>query len=197
MLFSAMGLMGPIVAVFLTKQVTSGSLAVIGYGSMIYFITTSLFKIPVAKIIDKNLAEYDDFYVTVAGYFLMSLVPFLFIFISKPIHLYLVQALNGFGTAIAYPGWMALFTRHLRKGNEGVSWGFYSTSASIGAGIAAAIGGVVAEKFGFHLLFFIVGVMSMLATLCLLFNRKEIITKGHLPKVERLKGELSIKSKKK
>lgn len=195
LLFSAYGLMGPILAVYLTEQVTGGSLEIVGYGSMVYFIATSLFKIPVAKLIDKNMAEYDDFYVTVAGYFLMSIIPFLFIFISKPIHLYLVQALSGFGTAIAYPGWMALFTRHLRKGEEGTTWGFYATSANFGAGIAAAVGGIVAAKFGFHLLFFIVGSISMLATICLLFNRREIITKGHVPKVARIGGKINKKDK--
>lgn len=193
LLFSSLGLIGPILAVYLTKQIEGGNLEVIGFGSMVYFLVSSIFKMPVAKIIDKNLAEYDDFYVTFAGYILMSLVPFLLILISKPIHLYLVQALNGFGTAIAYPGWMALFSRHLNKGHEGTGWGFFATSTNIGSAIAAALGGILAQRFGFYNLLIIAGILSFLGSFCMLLNKKNIIISGYVAKVERVGAKLDKK----
>lgn len=177
---AAFGLISPILAVYLTGQISNGSLEVIGFSSMIFFLMTALFKMPIAKIIDKNSAEYDDYYVTLAGYFLLSFIPFMYIFVSEPIHLYVLEGIHGFATAMAYPGWMALFTRHVDKGKEGFSWSFYATSANIGAAIGAAIGGVVAERIGFHFLFIAVGIFSMIGTMCLLLNRKNIITKGHV-----------------
>ncbi len=180
------GLIAPILAVYFTKQIEGGTLEVVGFSSMIFFIMTALFRIPIAKMIDKNRAEYDDFYVTFAGYILLSIIPFLYIFISKPIHLYLTEALHGLANSMAYPGWMALFTRHIDKGKEGFSWGFYSTAANIAAAAGAAIGGVAAERLGFQLLFVFVGCFALMGTACFLLNRRAIITKGHLPEVPRI-----------
>jgi len=191
---AAFGLISPILAVYLTDQIANGSLEVIGFGSMIFFLMTALFKMPIAKIIDRNSAEYDDYYVTLAGYFLMSFVPFLYIFVSEPIHLYVVEGIHGLATAMAFPGWMALFTRHVDKGKEGFSWSFYATMANIGAAIGAAAGGVVAQRVGFHFLFIMVGIFSMIGTMCLLLNRKSIITSGHV-RVPVRKGVLKKTSK--
>lgn len=183
---AAFGLIGPILAVYFIKQIEGGTLEVVGFASMIFFITNALLKIPIAKAIDKNRAEYDDFYVTFTGYILISLIPFLYIFITKPMHLYFLEGLHGLGTALAYPGWMALFTRHLDKGKEGFSWSFYSTSANIAAGLAAAVGGVIAQRIGFHILLVLVGCLSIVGTMFLLLNRKSIITKGPVPEVPRI-----------
>lgn len=177
---AAFGLISPILAIYLTEQIPGGSLEVIGFSSMIFFLMAALFKMPIAKIIDKNSAEYDDYYVTLAGYFLMSFIPFCYIFVSAPMHLYILEGIHGLSVAMAYPGWMALFTRHVDKGKEGFSWSFYATSANVGAAIGAAAGGIVAHRVGFHFLFIMVGVFSMIGTMCLLLNRKSIITKGHL-----------------
>ncbi len=182
----AFGLIGPILAVYLIKQIEGGTLEVVGFGSMIYFIVNALLKIPISKIIDKNKAEWDDFYVTLSGYFLISLIPFLYIFIGKPIHLYILQAIYGAGVAMSYPGWMALFTRHIDKGKEGFSWSFYSTSANMAAGAAAAIGGIIAQRIGFYYLFILVGCFSIIGTCCLILNRQSIITRGHVVSVPRI-----------
>lgn len=193
---AAFGLVSPILAVYLTEQISNGSLEVIGFSSMIFFLTTALFRMPIAKVIDKNSAEYDDYYATLAGYFLISFIPFLYIFVSEPIHLYVVEGVHGLAVAMAYPGWMALFTRHIDKGKEGFSWSFYATSANIGAAIGAAVGGVVAQRVGFHFLFIMVGILSMIGTVCLLLNRKSIITKGHVrvpPRKEIIKKTQKIR----
>lgn len=179
------GLIAPILAVYFTKQIEGGTLEVVGFSSMIFFIMTALFRIPIAKAIDKNLAEYDDFYVTFIGYVLLAIIPFLYIFVQKPIHLYLTEGLHGLANSMAYPGWMALFTRHIDKGKEGFSWGFYSTVANIAAAAGAAIGGMAAERMGFRFLFIFVGCFALLGAFCFLLNRRAIITKGHVIEVVR------------
>lgn len=180
------GLIAPILAVYFIEQIEGGTLEVVGFGSMIFFIMTALWRIPIAKMIDKNLAEYDDFYVTFAGYLLLAVVPFLYIFVGKPIHLYLVQGLYGLANSMAYPGWMALFTRHIDKGKEGFSWSFYSTAANIAAAAGAALGGIVAQRMGFHFLFIFVGCFALVGAFCFLLNRSAIITKGHVSSVPRI-----------
>jgi MFS family permease len=187
------GLIAPILAVYFTRQIRGGTLEVVGFSSMIFFIMTALFRIPIAKAIDKNRAEYDDFYVTFAGYLLLAVIPFIYIFISKPIHLYLTEALHGLANSMAYPGWMALFTRHIDKGKEGFGWSFYSTVANVGAAAGAAFGGMAAQRMGFHFLFVAVGCFALVGAFCFLLNRRAIITKGHVPEVLRKEKVVSDK----
>ena len=77
---------------------------------------------PIARYIDKHKGEKDDFFLMVFGSLLVSIVPFLYLFIKTPIHLYLVQVVLGIGGSFANPGWYAIFTRHIDKEKEGTEW---------------------------------------------------------------------------
>ncbi|MEK7211423.1 MAG: MFS transporter [Patescibacteria group bacterium] len=189
LVLSAFGFIGPIMAVFITAELTDGSLKVAGIASMIFLVTKSLLQIPIAKYIDKNRGEWDDFYTMIAGYFIITAIPFLYLFISDARQLYLAQFIYGIGGALAYPGWVSIFARHIDKGKTGFEWSLYSTTVSIGMGLAAFAGGYLADKFGFYVVFILVGIFSFLGTLGLLFIRKEILLSHHLPKVARIEKQ--------
>jgi MFS family permease len=122
----------------------------------------------------------------IIGYFLFTLVPFLYIYVATPGQLYLVQVLYGIATALAYPGWISMFTRHVDKDKTGFEWSLYSTAIGIGSGLAAYGGGYLADTFGFYTVFIVVGVVSFIGSACLLLLRKEILMSHHLKKVARL-----------
>ncbi len=134
---------------------------VIGFAAAITQIFKAGLQIPVARYLDKNHGEYDDFYSMVAGSFLISLVPFLYLFASLPRHLYIIQAFYGLGLALAVPPWYAIFSRHLDKTHENIEWSFESISIGIAAATAAALGGVLANKFGFHFVFLLGGMLAI------------------------------------
>ncbi len=96
----------PVFAVFVTKQVSDGSLAVVGFAAAIFQIFKSSLQIPIAKYLDKNHGEYDDFYSMVLGTSLIALVPFLYLFATKASHVYMIQALYGIGASFAIPTWI-------------------------------------------------------------------------------------------
>ena len=52
--FSALGLVAPVFAVFLTDRLKDGSLEVAGFATAIYWIAKSIFEIPIAKFLDKR-----------------------------------------------------------------------------------------------------------------------------------------------
>ena len=189
---SAFAFVGPIMAVFVTFQITNGSLKVAGTAVMIVWLVKSVLQVPLAKYIDKNRGEWDDFYTMIIGYFLFTLVPFLYIYVATPGQLYLVQVLYGVATALAYPGWISMFTRHVDKDKTGFEWSLYSTSIGIGSGLAAYAGGYLADTFGFYTVFVIVGVVSFVGSTCLLLLRKEIIMSHHIKKVARLEPKGKI-----
>jgi len=162
MFFSAFGLIGPIFAIFITNQIVGATVATAGFAATINLLARALLQMPVARYIDRRKGEKDDFIFMVAGSTLISIVPFAYFFVSTPLHLYLAQVVLGIGGALANPGWYAIFTRHIDKNKEGTEWTLENTGVALAAAGTAAIGGVLAQHFGFHNLFLIVGIVSLL-----------------------------------
>ena len=165
-----LGLFGPIFAIFITKQIAGGSIEVVGFAAGITQLFKVILQIPIAKYLDKNHGEYDDFYSMILGGALISLSPFLYIFATETYHIYLIQALYGIGLAFLVPPWYAIFSRHLDKLHENIEWSFESVAIGIAAAASAAIGGIMANRFGFQTVFIIAGVLSFIS----IFNQLKI-----------------------
>ncbi|OHB22911.1 MAG: hypothetical protein A3F96_02280 [Parcubacteria group bacterium RIFCSPLOWO2_12_FULL_40_10] len=168
LLISGFAVFGPIFAIFITEKIEGGTLAIIGFTSAIFQIVKSSVQIPIANYLDKNHGEKDDFYSLITGSFLVALVPFLYFFAQKPIHLYIINGIYGLGAAFAIPPWNAIFTRHIDKMHESTEWAVESVSIGIGAASAAALGGIIAEKFGFEAVFIIAGLVAMAGAVTLI-----------------------------
>ena len=162
MFFSAYGLIGPIFAVFVTNQVAGATIVTAGFAATINLLVRALLQMPVARYVDRHKGEKDDFKFMVAGSTLISIVPFAYLFVTTPWHLYLAQVVLGIGGALANPGWFAIFTRHIDKGKEGTEWTLENVGVGLAAAGTAAIGGILAQYFGFNNLFLIVGIVSLL-----------------------------------
>jgi len=165
-----LGLFGPIFAIFITKQIAGGSIEVVGFAAGITQLFKVILQIPIAKYLDKNHGEYDDFYSMILGGGLISLSPFLYIFATETYHIYLIQALYGIGLAFLVPPWYAIFSRHLDKLHENIEWSFESVAIGIAAAASAAIGGIMANRFGFQTVFIIAGTLSFIS----IFNQLKI-----------------------
>mgnify|MGYP001615654318 FL=1 len=86
--------------------------------------------------------------------------------------------------AWAVPAWYAIFTRHVDKWRIGFEWSLQSVfSVGLATAGAAALGGYIADKFGFQTLFMTAGTMAVLASLLLLLMRKHLFVKDHQQKV--------------
>lgn len=167
MMLSGWGLISPIIAVFFTNQVVGGSVALAGLASTAYFLTKSILQIPIARFIDLRRGEWDDYYVMMAGSLIITISAFSYIFIKYPWQVILVQVIYGIGGALSYPSWLAIFTRHIDRREEGFEWSIYYTATDIGAALTGGLGGLLAASYGYHLVFIIVGVMSLLGTIFL------------------------------
>ena len=155
-----LGLFGPIFAIFVTKQIQGGSIEVVGFAAGITQLVKVILEIPIARYLDKNHGEYDDFYSMIFGGVLISLAPFWYIFASQTYHIYLIQASYGVGLAFLVPPWYAIFSRHLDKLHENIEWSFESVAIGIATAVSAAIGGVMANRFGFNTVFMIAGILA-------------------------------------
>ncbi len=186
---SAFGFITPIFAIFITNQIKDGDIRVVGFAAAIYWILKSFLQIPIGRYLDKNHGEKDDFYFVVVGYCLAALVPLGYIFSSLSWHIYGLQAFYAIGMAMAVPAWAAIFTRHIDKGKEAFEWSLESTAIGLGAGITGAIGGILASKFGFEVVFIFATIAAFIGTILLLAIRNDIFPKGdhhlYVPKIKK------------
>ncbi|OGN10219.1 MAG: hypothetical protein A3J46_05955 [Candidatus Yanofskybacteria bacterium RIFCSPHIGHO2_02_FULL_41_11] len=174
----------PIFAVFVTNQIEGGTLQVIGFGAALTQIFKASLQIPVARILDKNHGEYDDFYSMVAGSILTATIPFWYLFASTPQHIYIIQSLYGVGLAFAIPPWYAIFSRHLDKLQENIEWSADSISIGIAGAAAAALGGILATNFGFHFVFLLGGMFAIYGSTIQIKIFKDLKAKVHRGEVK-------------
>lgn len=169
---SGWALIAPVFAVYITGQIKGAGLEVVGLASTIYLLLKSGLQVPLANIIDKIKGERDDFLAMLIGSILIGIVPLLYIFVKTVPQLFLVQAFYGIGSALSYPSWLAIFTRHIDKKKEGWEWSFYYTMIDLSGAGMAALGGYVAGCLGFKYLFVLTSVLGFAGSLMLLKIRK-------------------------
>lgn len=178
---SAWGLLAPVFAIFLVDKIAFGSAIegakIAGFASLIFWVTKSILQIPIGRYLDKNHGEKDDFLFMFWGTFITGLTPFGFLISSSAWHIYLLQLFHAVGQALMVPSWLAIFTRHINKGNEAFQWSVRSTSLGFGVGIFGAIGGIMVAAFGFKLLFILVGGLTIISAFLLLLIKKEMAIK--------------------
>lgn len=166
-LTGAAGLLGPIFALFVGDFIVGGDSTVAGLAAAIYLFTKSVFQVPIAHFIDKVRGEKDDFWLMFIFTILIGATPLLYLIISTPLQLYIVQFILGLFTAFTFPTYMAIFTRHIDKKKEGTEWGVYFTLTDLTSATLAAIGGYMAAVQGFPTLIVTVVVLSVIGALFL------------------------------
>ncbi len=178
------GFIGPVFAIFLVQDIAAGNMAegakIAGFSSLIYWMVKSSLQVPIGKYLDKNHGEKDDFWAMVVGTFLTGITPFGFLISSQAWHIYGFQIIHAIGMAMVIPAWFAIFTRHIDRGREAFEWGLRSTSLGFAAGIAGAVGGILASIFGFQIVFILVGSFTMISTILLLLIHKEMAPHDNL-----------------
>jgi len=177
----------PVLAVFIVGSIRGGDAAVVGLAVGIYWITKSLLQIPIGKYLDRNHGEKDDYWFMVAGSYLASLTPLLFLVSSEPWHIYATQVVHAIGMGMAIPPWGGLFTRHMDRGKETEAWAFETSFLGLGVGIAGIAGGFIAKTIGFAPLFIAVSVLGMTGATLLLLIKKNVLSKeGRIMHIEKI-----------
>lgn len=165
---TAFALYGPIFAIFISQQIVGGGVRVAGLAAAVYWVTRAIVQLPISRYLDRHDGERDDFWALVLGSLLISVVPFLYLFARAPEHVYALQFLYGLGDSLAVPTYLAVFGRHIDKGHTSGEWGLRSTIVGIGAALAGATGGLIADRFGFPAVLVLTSALSTVGSLMLL-----------------------------
>lgn len=174
-LFFSVGLLSPIFAVFVLENIDN-RIEVIGYAIACYWVARVIFVIPTSYLMDKLKGEVDEYFFMVVGSFMISAIPLFYIFSSEPWHIYLLQAINGFANSLAVPAWRIIFTKHVDRNIVGFEWSLEDVGVGISTAASAALGAIIAGRFGFNALFifiFLVGSVGAFILLGLLNREKK------------------------
>ena len=179
LLQSGWGLIGPIFAIFLTKQIQGGNLAMVGFVAATYWITKSIVQPFIAHFMDVKKGEKDDFNFLIKGMYIANLIPLGYLFSTQPWHIFTLEFIRGLAMACVIPSWAAIFTRHIDKGWEAFSWSIESTAVGFAAGFAGAFGGIIASFLGFKTLFILVTLFGLISSSLLFLIRNQIFPRDH------------------
>lgn len=179
LLQSGWGLIGPIFAIFLTKQIQGGDLKMVGFVAATYWMAKSIIQPFIAHRLDRNHGEKDDFIFLVGGMYVANLIPLGYIFSTQPWHIFTLEFIRGVAMACVIPTWSGIFTRHINKGREAFSWSLESTGVGFAAGLAGAIGASLASIFGFKIVFVLVSIFGLMSSSLLILIRHQIFIKDH------------------
>ncbi|MDO8523260.1 MAG: MFS transporter [bacterium] len=172
------GLFIPIFAIFIKDFVQGASLSTVGFALAFYAVAKSIIQVPLARYLDRNKGEKDDFIVLIIGAVIAVVYPFALLLVAKVWHLYLVEAMVGLGDAALMSAYYAIFARHVDKGSEGFEWSLFSVGTqTISLALGGAIGGIAADFFGFRSLFLFSGIINLFAVF-ILFLLYPYIDKG-------------------
>lgn len=169
----AFGLLAPIFAVFILQNIGGSSLRVIGLATTFYWISRTATTVPLSRFMDRTNGERDEYYFMIIGSFLMSSLPLFYIISSLPWHIYVIQLVMGLANSMAVPAWRILFTDHIDTGRTGYEWSLEDVALGTAVGISAFLGSVIADKFGFELVFIMLTILGYLATAVFLIPLKK------------------------
>lgn len=175
-ILSASQLFGPIFAIFIENKITGDIIEIVGVAAAIYLFSRSIVEIPVGIFVDRTSSEKDDLITTVVGIVVMSCVYFLYTFVDSVWQLYSLQALLGIGTALAWPGWYSIFTRHIDKTKEAFEWSLYDVVVGIGMATTAVVGSVIVKSFGFDWVFYLASAFTLIGALALLTLKAKLFS---------------------
>lgn len=181
-LTASASLISPLFALFVTNQIAGGTAKVVGFSMAIYWICKSILQLPVARFLDRNHGEIDDYYFMIGGIFLGALIMSGYYFASEYWHVYILQGLLGLADAFLVPPFYAIFTRHVDKGSEGFEWSLRSSfSYGGGAALGGALSGILLAIVGFRNIFLLASVFYAVSALLLLLLRPYIQPKVPTP----------------
>jgi predicted MFS family arabinose efflux permease len=168
LIHGGVNLLAPIYAIFI-KEI-GGTVfdagATVGFYAVLRGVLYFLFR----KLDER---KYNAKTMISSGYLVFFISYTLYIFASKPLHIFFIQGLLAFAEVIINPSWSAVIAKSLAKGKERNIYSNFYGYRSIFEGITAFAGGVLATYLGFDILLMVMAAFA-LAAAALSLNLKKI-----------------------
>ncbi len=171
LVYGALGFVSPILSIFIDNNLAGGGIFTAGLASTIFLTTHAILQVVFSYFFNPK----DRLWMLWLGTGIIAVVPIGYIFSTHIWHLFLAEFAYGVGAALAYPSWSSLFTAHLEKGQRGFQWSIYSSGLGLGTAITAAVGGLIAEKLSFKVVFGLTSILAVIGLLVLFKLEKKVL----------------------
>lgn len=168
----AYSMLSPIYAIFVEK--IGGGVLEASYAIAIFTFSSGVLIYLVSRFEDQ--VKHQE-YLLALGYLLSAIAFFLYLFVSKPVHLYYIEAIFGLSIAVLSPVFDGLYSKNLDKGKFISEWGDWESLGYMISSLSALSGGFLVSRFGFDTLFTVMFSLSLVAffiSLVLIPSKKEI-----------------------
>lgn len=162
-LYFGLGLISPIFSIYILENIPGAKLETIGTSVAIYWLARIFSVIPISWVLDEIKGEKDEYYAVLIGTTALAILPLFYIFATQVVHLYLIEMCKGIANSLIVPAWRVLFTRFADKNRIGFSWSLADLCIGVATAGGAYLGSVVAQYFGFKVLFVMVSILSSFA----------------------------------
>ncbi len=158
--YLAEGMLGPLFAIF--TQSVGGSIFDIAWAWGIFLVVNGILIVVVGKISDKVMRGNT---LMIIGYALNAICTFGYLFVSSTTELFFVQIGLGIASALATPTWDALYARlEEARGERYEIWALAEGEKELLTGLGLFLGGLIVSHFSFRMLFIVMGVIQVTAT---------------------------------
>lgn len=150
-----MGLFAPFYAVFIGQ--IGGSIAFAGLSWSIFSIVAGVLIFLFSKW---ELKIKEPELLIALGYIIRGGVFLSYAFMTNMTQLLVTQVLWGVGMALGTPAFDSVYANHTSKENSIVEWGQWEGIAAIVTGVAALVGGILIQSFGYQIIFITMAIIS-------------------------------------
>lgn len=163
-LWSGWNVIAPIFAIFVADKVIGGSVEIAATAVSVQLIARVIAELVTGKII-MQVSENTERLLIIMGSLLVGFATLSFIYVTEVWQVYLFYVLYGVGFGIASPPKYTQFSTHLDPAKEATEWSIYDATSLVGMALAAAVGGFMAQRYGFQLVFLVAGILTVLSAL--------------------------------
>ena len=157
-------MLGPIYALFVEE--IGGDLLDASYAFGVFAFVAGVVTLISGRFTDK--IEENEL-ILVAGYAIMGIGFFGYIFVNSIFLLLIVQAIIGLGEAIYGPAFDVIYSKHLDKKKAGREWGAWEAINYFTTAFGAVAGGILVTLFGFNIIFVAMGLLCFASAIYILF----------------------------
>ncbi|PIR98328.1 MAG: hypothetical protein COT88_02335 [Candidatus Colwellbacteria bacterium CG10_big_fil_rev_8_21_14_0_10_41_28] len=156
----ATAMLGPIYALFVEE--IGGNLLDAGITFGVFSFTAGIVTLISGNLIDRvKEAEL----IIVLGLTITGIGFLTYTTVSSMGGLMIAQVIVGMGTAIKYPAFDAVYSKHLDRNKQGREWGAWESIFYFTAAFGSIVGGYIASSFGFQTIFITMAVLSFSAAM--------------------------------
>lgn len=159
-LWSGWNFLFPLLGIFVVSEVSGGTLQVVAMAYSLHLIARVSTELVSGRYISKS-GDKLKLATAIVGAVILGLGYLALLSVRHVPLLYLVYIVLGIGFGISSPAKFSLFSMHLDKSREATEWSFYDASSLMGMAISGVVGGVIASRFGFDVLFIVASFVNL------------------------------------